>query len=312
MRKLRVFFTSFKRSLTDVNYYQDIVNAKFTFSLKYLYVLMFFLGLLRGITLVPGVIKIITEIPNFRVTMESVADELYPDELVVTIENGELSINVEEPYFIDFPSELDAKVDGSSYDSSEYSSLVAIDTNGSVGEYGSYNSLILLTDDSVVYPDDDTSEIGGYRVLPLREIQSDLVIDRQFYDELLAKILPYLDYIPAALIVLIFLLVLVFPFFAASYMTFSRLFYLLFTSILLLIFVKLTKRDLKYKKIYQLSMHTLTAPVILALLFGLFSIKLPFLSFTALFLAITGFVIIKAFSGSTKIQSPTNTPESSA
>lgn len=312
MRKLKVFFTSFKRSLTDTAYYQDVVKAKFSFSLKYLYLLMFIIALIRGVMLVPGMIMVITELPDIRATIDSAAAELYPEELVLTIEGGVLTTNVEEPYFVPFPGELDARVDGESYDSSNYSSLVAIDTEGSVGEYESYDSLILLTETSVVYPDDNTADVGGYRVLPLREIQSDLVIDKQFYDELIAKLLPYLDYAPLVLSVLIVLLILVIPFFLASFYTVGRLFYLLITTLLLLVFVKVIKRDLKYSDIYRISMHTLTAPVILAFVVSLFNYQLPILSYTALFLAITGYVIVKGFEGGTASQSSNTSTESKA
>ena len=310
MRKLRVFVTCFKRSLTDLSYYRDIVNAKFTFSLKYLYVLMFIFGLVKGITLVPGVVKLITEIPDFKLTVKNVVDDLYPEELVVIIEGGKLSSNVEEPYFINFPNNLDTKFDEIGYDSGDYKNLIVIDTSGTVGDYTSYNSVFLVTEDSVVYPDDDTRDIGGYRVLPLKEMQSDMVIDKQYYDEMLGRLLPYLDYVPTVLFGLVIGLIVVYPFLVASFMTISRLFYLLFTSLVLLIIAKLIKRDLKYTKIYQLSIHTLTAPVLLIFLLELFSLRLPSPLFTVLFLGITGFVMVKAFNKDTSNQSPTTISES--
>lgn len=312
MRKLRVFFTSFKRSLTDISYYRDVVGAKFTFSLKYLYFLMFLLALIKGISIVPGMIAVIAKMPEIKTTVVKVTDKLYPDELVVTIEDGKLSTNVEEPYYIKFPQEIDTNIDGESFDSSEFAGLVVIDTAGDVGDYESYDSLILVTENAIVYPDDDTSDVGGYRVLPLRNIQSDMVIDRVFYDELVGKIMPYFDYAPAVFTGIILLSVLVLPFLLASFYTSGRLLYLLIPSLLLLLFAKLTKRELRYADVYQVSMHTLTAPVILAFVIELFGIRLPFLSFTALFLGITGFVIVKAFTKGAPGQSPTTTSESSA
>ena len=41
MKKLKTFFYSLKRSVSDPSYYREIIKTKFDFSLKYLFFLVF-------------------------------------------------------------------------------------------------------------------------------------------------------------------------------------------------------------------------------------------------------------------------------
>src|SRR3989344_4178481 len=144
MKKIKRFFTIFKRSLLDPKYYHDILKAKFSFSLKYLYTLLFFLALIHALIFSAQIAVFIPLIPRFIETAKTVVQNTYPDELVITIKDGQLSTNVKEPYSIPLPKEFPDIFD---------QNLITIDTKAQVSDYPKYQSLALVTKDSIAFFD---------------------------------------------------------------------------------------------------------------------------------------------------------------
>lgn len=276
MSKLKTFFRTLRKSLTSFPYYKEILKAKFSFSFKYLYFLLYLINLVLGIWFAVAIVFLMPLVPNFLAQVKDVAYKSYPSELVVTIDNGKVKTNVKEPYFIDFPKEF-RNVGGL-----ENFRLVTIDTKAQVGDYPKYNTVVLVTGDSVVYPDSSSGSraTGTYKVVPLSQAGSagqKMVIDKAGYDKVVTSLLPYLNYVKPLMWVGVFLSIFLLPFLGASMAMIGKLVYLLITSLIVLLVIKIMKKTYSYSQIYRISMHGLTLPILISFVLGLFGINIQFL-----------------------------------
>lgn len=248
MTKLKLFFKVFWKSLTNPPYYQKIARAPFSFSLKYLFFLLFLVSLIEGLILSGRVLFFLPKTPELIARAKTVVKNFYPAELVVVIKNGQLQTNVKEPYFIDFPQELGvSKVH-----------FIVIDTKAKVEDIEKYSTMALVTKDKITTVND-----RGYKVYSLKDIKSDVYIDRNLYDQAIKEILPFFDYLPLAIYVLVAFLLLVWPFLGAVFGLVGKLFYLLILSPFFWVIAKVLKSELAYKKVYQISIHATTLPIVL-------------------------------------------------
>lgn len=262
MNRLKTFSNVFWKSLTNPSYYKKIASTKFSFSLKYLFFLLFLISLGWGIFFSVKLAFYLPKVPEFIAQVKSVARGFYPAELVVVIKDGKLqTYNVSEPYFIDFPKEL----------RETELHFITIDTKARFEDIKRYNTAVLVTGDTIFYVDDP-----GYKTLPISQIKNDLLLNRNVYDQFVDRILPYLDYLSTAVYVLIITSLLIWPFLGAGLALIGQMVYLLFTSVILWIVARVLKKDLTYGKIYQLSMHALSLPIIFSTISGLFKVQIPF------------------------------------
>jgi hypothetical protein len=271
MNKLKTFFYSFKRSAFDISYYRDIVKVPFVFSLKYLYILLFFVSLFGSLRLAVPLALSIPLVPENVEKFKTYVRTAYPAELEIQVQNGELSTNVQEPYYIDLP-------DQQKQTNGEYKHMITIDTEGQIENYADYSTLVLVTKKSVAYP--DRSNKGTYRVASLDQIKKPVTINKKIYDSFLDEVFPYLQYVTAAVVIFIILLVFVLPFITAVFVMLGYMLYLLVIGVLLWFISSIFKTELTYGKVYQLSMHGITLPILFTTLLGLFSIQVPYI-FTA-------------------------------
>lgn len=277
MRKIKNFLNTFKKSLTDLNYYKEIVKAPFRFSLKYLFFLLFVLTLISSLKIAVGLSFIIPKAPQLVTSAKEGIKSFFPAGLVVTVRNGELSTNVKEPYYIELPMLAGLKE----------THFITIDTKASVDDIQSLKTLILVTKKSAVIKDQN----NGLRVYPFSDIKETVVLDKDSYNQMVGKLLPYLDLLPRILTILLILAILVWPFVGAAFWLLGQLVYLLIVSLLLLLVVAIMKRKIRYSKIYQMSMHALTLPILIQFILSFFGIDLPFLVPTAILVVFMGFVI---------------------
>ncbi|MBI3396866.1 DUF1189 family protein [Candidatus Woesebacteria bacterium] len=291
MSKLKTFYRTLIKSLTDFPYYEEIGKAKFLFSFKYLYFLLFLTSLTSGIVFAVRVAILIPKVPNFITQVKDVAYRSYPSELIVTIDNGKVKTNVKEPYFIDFPEEFGRVGDFKTLH------LVTIDTKASVGDYLKYGSVVLVTEDSLVYPDSNNGSRSAstYKVIPLSQGKTGeqkVVIDKAGYDKVVTNLLPYLDYLRPLMWTGILLSLLVLPIVGASLSIAGKMIYLLISSLILLLIVKIMKKAYSYSQIYRMSIHGLTLPILISFVLGIFSVSIPFL-YTIVFLVFMIIVFVK-------------------
>ncbi len=266
MKKIKRFFDIVVKSLTSFPYYKDIAKAEFKFSLKYLFFLFYLISLLGSIVFAVEIsILILPKAPDFIQTFQSKVGSFYPKDLVITIKDGQVATNVKEPYYIDLPQELGL--------GSGYNHLITIDTKAEVGDIKDKATVILVTKDAIAAVKDNGS---SYEVYPI-DSSTNYTIDKNGYDQLVSKISPYLKYATPALIALVLLSILVWPLIVAVLSLGWQLFYLLIFSAIFFILVKLLKRNLKFAKVYQLSMHASTLPILLGFITSSIGIRTPFL-----------------------------------
>ena len=264
MGKLRTFWRTFVKSISDPSYYNDILKVNFWFSFKYLYFLLFVTAFIGSISLALNISSHLPKISMFQKNAEAVIRNFYPEELVITVENGVLSTNVEEPYFIAAPEEV-GDILGPDYDPNI--NVVTIDTSASVEDYLEYDSLILVTDRFIVYLDDNS-----YKVTSLSKFNESgegagvLKIDREVYNQIADSIVPWLNYARPVAYLGIFALIFVIPIAIASMSIFGRLVYLLVVTAMSYLIAIFMSKKIGYKSLYRLSMHALTPSIVLALI----------------------------------------------
>lgn len=279
-RKISAFFYVFKNSVSNPDYYKELADTKFVFSLKYLYALLYFMSFLLGIVIAIQMVSLIPKTPYFIQDVKSVMDNFYPDDLILTIEDGKLSTNFDTPYFIYLPSEI----------GDPSMRLITIDVGGSFEDVDRYKTVILVTESAIYYPSEN-----GYEIFPLSEIDS-MVIDRATYEILIEQINPYLDKIPFALYVGIFSMIFIAPFIIAIFSVSGKLFYLVFGAFILWLFAKIFGRNLNYKQTYKMSMHFVTLPIIYSYIVEYaLGYHYPYI-YTFIFLSFGGFIIYRVFS----------------
>jgi len=248
MNKIKRFFQNLVSSIVDFSYYKKIVESKFSFSLKYIFFLLVLLQLIGSIILAINIASYLPKVPSFTANLKKMAIRFYPDDLIVRFNNGRVSTNVLEPYNIDIPGQKMAK------------HLVTIDTKANIEDINKYNTFVLVTKNAVVYPDKNSS----YKVQLLDQIKGNFIINKELYNKILPKLFIYLKYIPLVLCSIMAIVVIFGPVFSASFVLLGLAIYLLIGALIIFIFAKIFSRDLGYKKIYQLSFHAITLPLIIS------------------------------------------------
>ena len=114
------FLRNIKRSIYDPGFYQEVSEKPFSSS--FIYFLLF--SLLVSILITPlFAFKFIPPALTFVSQINPTVLEFYPDELVITIADGEASTNVQEPYFWPIPDQV---VQGLTVEGAEH--VLVIDT----------------------------------------------------------------------------------------------------------------------------------------------------------------------------------------
>lgn len=279
IQKIKFFFDILVKSLTKFEYYKEIKKANFKFSLKYLFSLFYVISLIGSLIFATSIgILVLPKVPTFVTVFEQKAKSLYPVGLVVNVKNGMITTNQKEPYSLDTLNQFNL--------GNAKKHLVTIDTSANPSDIKNENTQVLVTKDSVTVLKSDNS----YQVYPI-DTSANYTINQKGYEDLLAKLSPYLKYIEPAVIILILLAVLIWPIIAAFLSLVFKLIYLLiFTGVLFLV-IKLMKKELPFKKLYQLAMHASTLPILLGLVVSTLGIQMPFLLGSAVLLVFMILVI---------------------
>jgi len=291
MNKFKTFAHAFSKSLTHLNYYRELLNTRFSFSLKYFWVFSLCIGLVTtistSIVLLPGLNKIIA-----RVDKRLVA--LYPQDLVIKIENGRLTTNAPEPLSIPIPYELFTDTPPAISDQKQ-TFLLTIDTDAPIDDFNKYNSLIFANSRNLALVDRD----GTYRIYDLKEAP-DMTVDRPLVEKYYDQFRPLLNYIPALLVLVLTLVFILF-------LPLTRLVSLLFLSLFLLLAAKVMNLTLSFSKIYQIGLHSLTLPVLIQIALSSFQLNIPVPFFFSIMFILYNLVIF-----ATLKQPPTSPPIKSA
>jgi hypothetical protein len=235
MNKLTTFFRTFIQTISNPDYYNDVIKSKFSFSLKYFLVFYLFLSIVTAFHY-SIVIK-----PKLQTLGVNLVDELnnnYPADMVMDFKNGQLSITgAPEPVNLPFPQTVNDLVS-----SSDYKYLLSVDTQNTP------DSQALLTLDknnfTIHQPD------GTQQTIPLSEFH-DMTLDKNSLglttSVLSSTIAKFIDWSP-------FLVLLA----ALVGLTAGSLILLLILSLFTWTVSNILNKHLTYGKSYQLGLHTVT------------------------------------------------------
>jgi len=176
---------------------------------------------------------------NLRLSVE----QIYPEELEVTIKNGIVKTNVTEPYFITIKEKdlqnLFTKPEKQEETDAQEFRLLAIDTRGRAEDFERYQSLALLTETSLVYYSQEKINIT-----PLRNIE-DLTVNQGFIMEKLK----FLD--KKSLTPLLIGLLFVLPLFFLAFTFISKLLFFLVLSLPVILMVKIRSIPAHFSQVYR-------------------------------------------------------------
>ncbi len=257
MSKLKAFLYIFYKSLTSPKYYADVVKTHLSLSMKYFFTLTLLASIGASIYVtVPLVPKVQSAIKQGT----TMVLDTFEDDLVITVKEGELSINKPEPYIIPLPEKASTDLEGVP------ESLIVFDSDGTLDDFeNTYDTLVLVNSVNMLMKDDT-----GIRVESLKQLP-DGQLTKADLREVAAAVEPLTKYVPFVLGVFVFIGI------AFSYMVFN-LVHLLFVALILFLIGKSRRMQLVFSDYYQIAIHTFTLPFILQLFANAFKVDVPFAS----------------------------------
>jgi hypothetical protein len=232
------FLNKIHRSVYSPEFYSKIAKQSFGSALSYFLILSL---LLTIITAAFPIFSFLTGGRNEIQTFANQIKNIYPSELEIKVKNGNVTTNVEEPYFIPIPSDdKSASAEGN---------LAVIDTKTpfSAKQFNEYRTFVWVTKDTLIMKADEDS--AQLRSFDLSEV-SDVTLNKNSVNTFIAKFTPWLNLVYPVVVILI--LIGVFMLYA------SRLVYLLLLSVLIMLLLKLIKRPLKYADAYKTGLYAMT------------------------------------------------------
>lgn len=264
MRVLSVWGRTFIKGLSSLEYYQDVVKAKLSFAVKYVIILGWVMATLVTVRLY------VTTFRNSEGQLKRFVAEqtkLFPVELVISVRNGKLSTNVEEPYVISF----------------EGKPFITIDTQVSTELFEKVGTPVLVTENNVMMARPNRSY--EKRIYSLEKVD-DFTLDRQRFNSLVTdKLGPFLIWLPKLLMVVIWLG-------AGVGVTLVKFMWVAMVTGLVWVGVKLAKVKLTYKQLMQMGLVAVTLVWLVEEAFGWLKVGKPFGGFyTLMFLVWMGVIV---------------------
>ncbi len=236
---MNTFITDFKRSLYDFKWYKEIERGEHPLRISYTTILSLISALVTVIVLT---------ISLYTILIPSVGEEInkqFPEDLVITIKSGELSINQPMPYRFEFSEEEKKNNKEGKFN------ILVIDTEAeadldSTQKYETY----AFANKTTVVIEEDSPEIKAY---PLKDFP-DTVLSRDSIQGWFGTFKDYSWILP----------IIVFPF-VAFYIFVCLLILFLVSGGLLWIIMKIASRDLSFARAFAISMYAYTFIFILDL-----------------------------------------------
>ena len=202
--------------------------------------------------------------------------DFFPQELSINFKNGNVSTNVQEPYFIKLPPEfLNQKNVQPPMSSLENAIVIDTKDKFDLAKFNSYKTFALLTSDSIVY-------INNKNQITINSLAGvkDFTLNKSVIISCIDKIKPF--------IVFIYPLVFVGAYIAGFLVNMILLIYLLFGALVIWLIATIKKIKIGYAKSYQLGLHLMTFVIIATSLYNLIphNIIIPFLFTIILILSV--------------------------
>ncbi len=251
MEKIKAALYVYVKSLTSVQYYNEIIQTSTKFSLKY------YVALALIFTLITSLSLSLSILPRIERGINQVIDHtlgLVEEDLVITIEEGVMSINKEEPYIV--PANGVGGV--------ERENLLVIDSEGTLEDLEqTYDTFVLINSVNIIVQMEEETIVQPLRNLP------DGTYSREDLESAISWIQPLLSLVPYLVGFMLVLGVLMY------YLVF-RLLYLFLVAVVLGVLGLFRDLGLGYKKYYQIAIHSMTLPLTLELLRNTFSLDFHF------------------------------------
>ncbi len=262
MKAIDRFFKNIIYSFTKADFYKKVLAAPFSFTLKYFLFLCFLISIVYSIILIVFLVPATNMLISQR---EKIVNITIPSGLEVKIQNGKVSTNAKEPVVISYPELQIPNV----------KNILVIDTKTPFSEeqYNKYQTLVWLTQTSLVYPDRSDYSV---KITSLKEVKN-VVINRGNVNAFLDKAIPVIKNVLWGLMV--FLLPLIFVF-----LTGYKLLSMLFIALAIYVLAKLAKYNFTFSKSYQLGLHASTLPFIIQYFMPFIDIPLWYLLLTLIIL----------------------------
>lgn len=162
LEKAKAFLYVYKNSLINPQYYKDLFEVDINFSIKYYVVLITSVALLSS--LIMGIKEIPQMSKNIRVAIEETKN-LFPDDLIITIQNKEWTINKEEPFIIPTPLDKFENMEDVELPNGEIpKNLIIFDREGTIPDMEEQDTLILINKTNIIVKTQD-----GTNSIPLEE-----------------------------------------------------------------------------------------------------------------------------------------------
>lgn len=273
------FFKAIPASIYSPGFYSTIVGRSFWKGFWHLTFITFALFFIGALVAWGYFLSHKDEVDGFIQKLN-----IYPEDLVITIQNGEASTNWTTPYQLrleDIPAfqNIESETFKEGFEQGwkkeiSYEYLITVDTSlyYSPEVFLEKNSFAWLAKDALVVHSDQVENI---EVIPLSEAK-DTVINKTLVNEFLENI--WTAILPFLAIAFIFLLV-----FFSIFVVAFRLLYLLFFALLVWLLSALLKVSLNYGQSYKIGLYAITLPILVQTGILVVSLWLDFRSFPFLF-----------------------------
>ncbi|MEO6508923.1 MAG: DUF1189 family protein [Patescibacteria group bacterium] len=288
---MNTVLSDLKNTFLSIDSYKEFIKAPFSRSIK---PFLLFFTILAVLTTIFYTVTGLIPLNAFVSKLPTIAQEIYPQELKVSIKNGEASTNVKEPYAIPmgqveevFDKYEDKNVKGAQ--ESDIVNLLVIDTNGNIDDFSKYKTFALLTKKNVsILKNDDRIE-----TISLDKIEN-LQIDRATVKMFTDKAAPLLKSFLPLVILATFVGMLLFY-------TLWKMAALLWFALIILLISLLTPNKLAYGKAYQLGLHLTVVVVTITTLLSLFKLGLHIPFFESILFAVMAYVVLSKIKTDKKI-----------
>lgn len=256
------FFKSIPSSVYSPSFYAGIAGRSFWKGFWYLAGVTTLLMIIWSIFVV--LLPYLANKDKIETTMKEFLN-FYPEELVITIQDGKASTNVEEPYFVPMsdviPSDQWLEEMSEEEIAFEDMNLAVIDTKTpfSTEQFLEYKTIIWLTEDTVYVPGDRE---GSFESFPLSALEQDIVVDKALADQGLQILLDKVMQIVPLLIVPMFIFVFI-------GLMIYRMTYLLIYALAQLIIFSIMKLPYDYAAAYKMGFYSITLSSVVTLLLAI-------------------------------------------
>jgi hypothetical protein len=276
MNKLKTFFYIFKNSITSPEYYKELLETKFAYTIKYYVMLSLFLSLIvtsfLSIKMIPGSKE------GLRLGTEEIK-KTYPDDLTISVKDGSWTINKPEPYVIPLPEFSKTK------ENTGIDNILVFYKQGTIDDFNNFKTFALVNETNILAKDSNSS----IKVTPIKELPN-FDLNKTKVNEFFDKLYSYLKYVPFFLPLFIFIWQMLFNFLGV------RIFYILWIGLVVYLFSLIRKNKVSYKSACRVAIHTMTIPLILEVVLSFVDFTIPLSSWFFIINIILSIVVLERLS----------------